>query len=181
MPRLRLEAEIIRDAMLAVAGTLDRTVGGPAIFPFIDPDLFEKSSRRDWKGLPDNDPVNLAAQPLCVLEAQHPLPDVRGLRSAESGELDRSAQPHHDRAASADPDEQPDGVVPGRQVCRTRSRRSGRRRWPPGRGRVCARTGPRRRCDRTRSRGIAFVRQSDGGLTEFCHLLFNLNEFVYRP
>jgi hypothetical protein len=32
-----------------------------------------------------------------------------------------------------------------------------------------------------RSRGIAFVRESDGGLSALCHLLFNLNEFVYRP
>ena len=57
MPRVRLEAEILRDAVLATAGTLDRTVGGESIFPYIDPDLFERSSRRDWKGLPDEDPA----------------------------------------------------------------------------------------------------------------------------
>ena len=26
------------------------------MFPYIDPDLFEKSSKRDWPGLPDEDP-----------------------------------------------------------------------------------------------------------------------------
>ena len=31
--RLRLEAEVIRDAALAVAGLLDRTIGGPSVFP----------------------------------------------------------------------------------------------------------------------------------------------------
>jgi hypothetical protein len=56
MPRVRLEAEAIRDQILATAGTLDRRVGGPAVFPFIDPDLFEKSSNRDWRGKPDSDP-----------------------------------------------------------------------------------------------------------------------------
>jgi hypothetical protein len=56
MPRERLEAEAIRDEVLAVAGTLDRTLGGPNVFPYIDPDLFEKSSRRDWPGKPDDDP-----------------------------------------------------------------------------------------------------------------------------
>jgi hypothetical protein len=56
MPRLRLEAEAIRDQILAVAGTLDRTLGGPNVFPYIDPDLFEKSSKRDWPGKPDDDP-----------------------------------------------------------------------------------------------------------------------------
>ena len=56
MPRQRLEGEIIRDQILAVAGTLDRTLGGPNVFPYIDPDLFEKSSKRDWPGKPDDDP-----------------------------------------------------------------------------------------------------------------------------
>ena len=54
-PRLRLEAEIIRDNILAVAGTLDRRIGGPSVFPFIDPDLFEASSKRNWPGRPDDD------------------------------------------------------------------------------------------------------------------------------
>ncbi|MEE8147529.1 MAG: DUF1549 domain-containing protein, partial [Longimicrobiales bacterium] len=56
MPRQRVEAEIIRDLVLAAAGTLDPTMGGPNMFPYIDPDLFEKSSKRDWPGVPDDDP-----------------------------------------------------------------------------------------------------------------------------
>jgi Protein of unknown function (DUF1549)/Protein of unknown function (DUF1553) len=56
MPRQRLEAEAIRDAILSTAGSLDRTLGGPNVFPYIDPDLFEKSSKRDWPGKPDDDP-----------------------------------------------------------------------------------------------------------------------------
>jgi hypothetical protein len=32
-PRLRLDAEVIRDVALAVSGLLDRTVGGPSVFP----------------------------------------------------------------------------------------------------------------------------------------------------
>src|SRR5688500_8073156 len=56
-PRVRLEAEIIRDNIMAVSGALDRTLGGPSIFPYIDPDLFEESSRRTWRGKPDEDPA----------------------------------------------------------------------------------------------------------------------------
>jgi hypothetical protein len=56
MPRHRLEAEVIRDQILSVAGTLDRTLRGPNVFPYIDPDLFEASSKRDWPGRPDDDP-----------------------------------------------------------------------------------------------------------------------------
>ena len=29
--------------------------------------------------------------------------------------------------------------------------------------------------------GVAFVKESPDGLTEFCHILLNLNEFLYRP
>src|SRR5215813_8631651 len=55
MPRVRLEAEIIRDQMLAVAGNLDRTPGGPCVYPHIDPKLFQSSTKRTWPGKPDDD------------------------------------------------------------------------------------------------------------------------------
>ena len=50
MPRQRLEAEILRDQILAAAGTLDRTTGGPAVRPYIDPDLWQSSTSRVWGG-----------------------------------------------------------------------------------------------------------------------------------
>ena len=39
MPVRRLSGEAIRDGMLAAAGTLDRTVGGPPVHPPVDPTL----------------------------------------------------------------------------------------------------------------------------------------------
>ena len=57
MPRQRLEAEILRDSILTVAGTLDRTIGGKSVFPYIDPDLFQSSTERTWPGRPDDDPA----------------------------------------------------------------------------------------------------------------------------
>ncbi len=56
MPRRRIEGEIIRDSVLAVAGSLDRTIGGPGVFPYIDPSLFQASSKRTWEGKADTDP-----------------------------------------------------------------------------------------------------------------------------
>ena len=56
MPRERLEAEILRDNILAVAGTLDLTLGGPCVYPFIAPDLIQGSSHRTWPGKADDDP-----------------------------------------------------------------------------------------------------------------------------
>ncbi len=55
MPRQRLEAEALRDSMFAVAGTLDMARGGPPVQPFIDPALFQGSSKRTWNGKPEED------------------------------------------------------------------------------------------------------------------------------
>jgi hypothetical protein len=46
----RLEAEAIRDAMLAVSGRLDRTLYGPSIYPFVP--------ERDGRGAPPQGPVD---------------------------------------------------------------------------------------------------------------------------
>jgi hypothetical protein len=56
MPRERMEAEVLRDQILAVAGTLDRSLGGPCIHPYIAPDIVQGSSHRVWLGKPDDDP-----------------------------------------------------------------------------------------------------------------------------
>src|SRR5262249_15248764 len=55
MPRQRLEGEIIRDSILTVAGTMDAKVGGPGVFPFIDPSLWQGSSGRTWPGKAEDD------------------------------------------------------------------------------------------------------------------------------
>jgi mono/diheme cytochrome c family protein len=54
--RRRLEGELIRDNALLVSGILDQKLGGPAVLPFIDPALFQASSKRTWNGVPDDDP-----------------------------------------------------------------------------------------------------------------------------
>src|SRR5262249_39841947 len=47
---------VLRDQILTAAGTLDRTLGGPSIHPFIEPDIVQGSSHRVWVGKPDDDP-----------------------------------------------------------------------------------------------------------------------------
>jgi hypothetical protein len=54
--RTRLEGEVLRDSILAVAGTLDTRIGGPGIHPYIDPSLWAGSSGRTWPGKPNTDP-----------------------------------------------------------------------------------------------------------------------------
>lgn len=51
MPVRRLEAEAVRDSILAVAGTLDRTLGGPSVPPHI-------SEFQDGRGKPKTGPVD---------------------------------------------------------------------------------------------------------------------------
>ena len=55
MNRVRLDAEVIRDAMLAVSGQLNLQAGGPSIHPELPPGL---SERYGWKPSKDVDQRN---------------------------------------------------------------------------------------------------------------------------
>ena len=49
----RLEAEILRDAIMTVSGGIDLTAGGPAVFPHIPSDiLFQSDGKGFWCGSP---------------------------------------------------------------------------------------------------------------------------------
>jgi uncharacterized protein DUF1553 len=50
-PRRRLDGEALRDAMLAVSGRLNLKAGGPSIFPEIPPEL--KAAGMPWRVTPD--------------------------------------------------------------------------------------------------------------------------------
>jgi hypothetical protein len=47
MNRIRLEGEIIRDALLTVSGRLNRTVGGASVFPPLPPEV--RLGAATWK------------------------------------------------------------------------------------------------------------------------------------
>lgn len=47
--RVRVEAEVVRDMNLAVGGLLDRTVGGPSVFPPLPPGVAELSYANNFK------------------------------------------------------------------------------------------------------------------------------------
>jgi mono/diheme cytochrome c family protein len=180
MPRVRLEGEAIRDEILAVAGTLDRTIGGPNVFPYIDPDLFEKSSKRDWPGKPDDDPSTWRRS-LYVFSKRsirYPLfetfdqPNLvnsvdrrnrstvapQALILMNNAGILIQAEKFAQRVAREA------GSDPVAQVRRAFQLALGR---PPD-------------SDELR-RSTDYVASGPRGLAEFCHLLFNLNEFVYRP
>ena len=53
----RLEAEIVRDSILASAGTLNMAIGGPAVFPVLEPDVLRAMTHGIWNQDKDGPPV----------------------------------------------------------------------------------------------------------------------------
>jgi len=53
----RVDAEVIRDSMLSVSGTLNVKQGGPSVFPTLPPLVHgdQDSSRKDWQDSPDSE------------------------------------------------------------------------------------------------------------------------------
>ena len=177
MPRQRVEAETIRDLILAASGALDRKMGGPNVFPYIDPDLFEPSSKRNWPGKPDSDPSTWRRS-LYVFSKRsirYPLfeafdqPNLinsvdRRNRSTVAPQallLMNNAFVLLQSEKFAERVRREAGSEVARQVDRAFRVALGR---PPE--------------SIERKKAIQFVRQD--GLAAFCHVLLNLNEFVYR-
>lgn len=180
MPRRRLEAEGIRDALLAVAGNLDRKVGGPAVHPFIDPALFQASSRRTWVGKPDNDPETWRRSVYVFSKRSIPLPmlDVfdkpdsvgscarrnRSTIAPQALILMNNAFVLMEAKLFAERVQREAGDDPAAQVDRAFQLALSR---PPSKSEL--------------QQAIAFVRGDAHGLVDFCQTVFNLNEFVYFP
>ena len=179
MPRHRLEAETIRDSIMAVAGTLDRTLGGTAVFPYIDPDLFQSSTGRTWPGRPNED-TSTWRRSIYVFSKRsirYPLfeafdqPDLinscdRRNRSTiapqalllMNNELILMQADHFARRLESDaPGDLGMKIERAFQLALAR---------PP--------------TEFERTRALEFIGGSPDGLVDFCQALFNLNEFVYR-
>ena len=49
----RLEAEILRDAIMATSGGIDLTVGGPPVFPYVPEEILASQAHGRWDNQPD--------------------------------------------------------------------------------------------------------------------------------
>jgi hypothetical protein len=56
-PARRLEAEIVRDSILAVSGGLNREVGGPPVFPALQREVLDQMKHGIWRREPDGPKV----------------------------------------------------------------------------------------------------------------------------
>jgi hypothetical protein len=179
MPRMRLEAEVIRDLILDVSGNLNRTLGGPCVYPYIDPKLFQSSTKRTWPGKPDDDPSTWRRS-LYVYSKRsirYPL-----FETFDQPNLINSCE-RRNRSTIA-----PQALLmmnnnfvifeAGKFAERLRAEagndvdRQVERAYRLALGRVPT--------EFERTRSIDFIRTTPNGLAEFCQLIFNLNEFIYR-
>jgi hypothetical protein len=53
--RIRLDAEILRDSVLAASGLLKRTIGGPSFRPPLPEDVFDVGRSSNWKASPGDE------------------------------------------------------------------------------------------------------------------------------
>ena len=180
MPRARLEAEVIRDNILAVAGSLDRTLEGPCVYPYINPDLFQSSTSRTWPGKPEDDPSTWRRSlyvyskrsiryPLFEAYDQPNLVNScdrrnRSTIAPQALFLMNDSFVILQAKRFADRLRKEAGNDVGEQI--DRAYRLGLGRAPVESERIAA---------------AAYIKTSEGGLAGLCQALFNLNEFVYRP
>ena len=116
-PRVRLEAEVIRDAALRVSGLLSERIGGPSVFP---PQPRRRHDRGDLRrprleGQPGRRPLSPRA--LHVHQAHRPVRHGDDLRRAQRRSLRRPARGVQYAAPGADAPERP-GLRGGRAGAR---------------------------------------------------------------
>lgn len=180
MPRRRVEGEILRDAILAVAGSLNRQIGGEPVFPYIDPSLFQASSKRTWNGRPDDDPSTWRRSIYVFSKRSIPLPMLEVFDKPDT--INSCARRNRSTVA-------PQALIlMNSSFVALHARRFAERlKAEAGQDQAklirlafehaFSRLPTATELERTQ----AFLATSKDALTDFCQALFNANEFVYIP
>ena len=149
----RLEAEIVRDSMLAVGGNINLAIGGEPIFPFIA----ERHSRRPVPrqvGEHAGRSGGVAPRRLRLPAAVAALPDVRHVRPSGHERHRRRQERVHGADPGADAPEQPVRAVTGTTAGRSREPRRPTIRARRSIWRIASRWPGRPRRPKSRSRSI---------------------------
>jgi mono/diheme cytochrome c family protein len=178
-PRQRLEAEIIRDSILEVSGTLNLAVGGPSVRPYINPDLIQSSTGRRWDGADIGDPETWRRS-IYVFEK-------RSIRYPMFEAFDQPDMVGHCSARTEST------VAPQALLLMNNEAIMRQAKFFAQRLAIEAGAEPEAQVDRAfelalarppkpdeRAQAAAFIRENPTGLVDFCQMMFNLNEFVYR-
>ncbi|MGE0759582.1 MAG: PSD1 and planctomycete cytochrome C domain-containing protein [Pirellulaceae bacterium] len=189
----RLEAESLRDAVLAVAGTLNLHAGGPGMKPRIPADLLVASQRNKWPEVTEEGPAHWRRSVYIYVKRQLPFPLLELFdtptttqtceRRTESVVPTQALVLMNDEFTQEQAEQFADrviresGATPREQVASAVARALGRT------------ASEVELCD-----GLAFLveqqaahraRGRDGSsaaraaLADFCHVLFNCNEFAF--
>ncbi len=177
--RPRLEGEILRDSILAVAGTLDKTIGGPGIHPHIDPALWAGGSGRTWPGKPVDDPSTWRRSIYIFQKRTIPVP----MMELFDGPSATGACARRNRSTIAT---QALILMNNAFVLDQARRFAGRlardAQTPEAQVRRAFDLALARQPSATELReSVAFIQRSAQGLTDFAQAIFNLNEFAYIP
>ena len=180
MPRRRLEGENIRDSILAVAGNLDRTVGGPAVHPYIDPALFQASSKRTWPGKPDSDPSTWRRSVYVFSKRSIPLPMLEVFDKPDT--ITSCARRNRSTIA-------PQALILMNNAFVTMQAKHFAERLKREAGTDAAKQIERAfelalsrpPTAKEKDYALTFLRSGEHALVDFCQAVMNLNEFVYIP
>ena len=199
-PRHRLEGEVIRDSSLQVSGLLNTKVGGPSVYP--------RAARRHARAARRLEAVERrraqSPQRVHLRPAQLALPHAGSVRHAGHARILLAPRRHHHRAAGPDHAERQGRARMGAGLRRPRAGRPRTRwiapsAWPiPGRRTpwekdtvatffhkqksVIAERARQRREARAARRPCptGSSRRYAAAFVDFCQMLLNSNEFVYR-
>ena len=180
MPRRRVEGEVIRDAVLATAGTLDRAVGGPAVYPYIDPVLFQSSSKRTWNGKAVNDPSTYRRSVYVFSKRTIPLPMLETFDRPDT----MSSCARRNRSTIA-----PQALIlmnnefigiQAKHFAQRLEREAGADTTAQVKLAYELALSRDPRPDEV-TKAVEFINSYPQGLVDFSHALFNINEFVYIP
>ncbi len=73
-PPHRLQAEVIRDGILAASGNLNLKMGGPGIKPRVPPEILDQSKRNGWPKIEQESPQHWRRSVYVYLKRQLPMP-----------------------------------------------------------------------------------------------------------
>jgi hypothetical protein len=183
MPRRRLEAEAVRDALLAVSGQLDGRMGGPSVFPDLPPGI---TTRGGWtRSQSESDRNRRSLYVFVRRNLKYPLFDAFDSPDTNVTCPERNVSVNAPQAL----------MLLNSDVVLAWARQFARRveveAAEPGYPRALVRTAYRIGLGREpnedeEERGARFLQQAGANgstkgesLDDFCHTVLNLNEFVF--
>src|SRR5262249_9421671 len=162
------------------AGKLDRTLGGPCVFPYISPDLFQSSTKRTWPGKSDEDPSTWrrSIYVFSKRSIRYPM-----FEAYDQPNLGNSCDPRN-RSTLA-----PQALLlMNNNFLFVQAKHFAQRLREEAGNDENAQIGLAFRLALGRSpsaaereSSAAYLRAGTDRLADFCRAMFNLNEFVYRP